>query len=383
MDFDAIVVGGGIAGASIAYELAADRRVLLLEQERQLAYHTTGRSAAIYLQSYGNAAVRALTVASRTDFDRLSELVDGTPLLTPKALLWTADDEGAAHLEELLESVPQLRPVAPAAAVELCPALRPEKLALAAEDVSAMEIDVHATHEAYVRGFRQRGGTIRAEAPVERLAASDGAWRVESGSFTAEAPVVVNAAGAWGDVVAERAGVRPVGLQPLRRTIFTSPVSGWQDLDAWPFIGDAGYHFYFKGEHDQVMASPADETPDVPRDAKPADIDIARAIQVINEYTRLELRSVRSAWAGLRTFAPDRSPVVGEAPDAPGFFWFVGQGGYGIQMGPALARTGAALALRRPLPADVAALGVTAEALSPSRPGVASRPHTAPGHSRS
>ena len=109
--------------------------------------------------------------------------------------------------------------------------------------------------------------------------------------------MVVNAAGAWGDVVAERAGVRPVGLQPLRRTIFTSPVSGWQDLDAWPFIGDAGYHFYFKGEHDQVMASPADETPDVPRDAKPAEIDIARAIQVINEYTRLELRSVRSAWS--------------------------------------------------------------------------------------
>jgi D-arginine dehydrogenase len=304
-------------------------------------------------------------------------------LLTPKLLLWTADEDGAPHLEELLESVSQLRPVEPAAAVELCPALRPEKLALAAEDTSAMEIDVHATHEAYVRGFRRRRGTIRAAAPAERLARANGAWRVESGTFTAEAPVLVNAAGAWGDVVAERAGVRPVGLQPLRRTIFTSPVSGWHDLDAWPFIGDAGYRFYFKGEHDQVMASPADETPDVPRDAKPVEVDIARAIEVINEYTRLELRSVRSAWAGLRTFAPDRSPVVGEAPEASGFFWFVGQGGYGIQMGPALARAGAALAAGRPLPHDVAALGVTAEALSPSRPGVANKPHTGPGHSRS
>ena len=383
MRYDAVVIGGGIAGASIAYELAEHGRVLLLEQERQLAYHTTGRSAAIYLQSYGNETVRALTTASRGDFDALSALAGGTPLLTPKLLLWTADADGAVHLEELLASDSPLRRLSAAEALELCPALRPEKLVLAAEDVSAMEIDVHATHSAYVRGFRARSGTIRAESPVEHLSRQNGGWRVEAGGFQAEAPIVVNAAGAWGDVVAGRAGVQPVGLQPLRRTIFTSPVEGWRDLDGWPFIGDAGYRFYFKAEHDQVMASPADETPDVPRDATPDDLDIARAIEAINEYTLLQLRSVRSAWAGLRTFAADRSPVAGEAPDAPGFFWFVGQGGYGIQMGPALARAGAALALDRPLPADVAGLGVTAEALSPSRPGVGRTPRTAPGHSRS
>jgi D-arginine dehydrogenase len=369
--FDAIVVGGGIAGVSIAYELAVHARVLLLEQERRLAYHTTGRSAAMYLQSYGNPTVRALTVASRGDFDTLSGLVDGTPLLIPKPLLWIADAGSAGHLEEMLSSESPLRALSPAEALELCPALRPEKLVAAAHDLSAMEIDVHAVHNAYVQGFRARGGVIRAESAADGLARQGGQWQVEAGGFHAAAPIVVNASGAWGDVTARLAGVRPIGLRPLRRTIFTSPVTGWTGLDAWPFISDAGDRFYFKGEHDQVMVSPADETPDVPRDATPADVDIARAIETVNEHTRLQLRSVRSSWAGLRTFAPDRSPVVGEAVDAPGFFWYVGQGGYGIQMAPALARTGAALALGRPLPADVSALGVTAGALSASRPGLA------------
>ena len=374
--YDAIVVGGGIAGVSIAYELAGEAHVLLLEQERQLAYHTTGRSAAMYLQSYGNATVRALTVASRGDFDSLSALVDGTPLLIPKPLLWIADAEGAGHLEEMLGSESPLSAVSPAQALELCPVLRPEKLVAAARDESAMEIDVHAVHNAYVRGFRGRGGVIRAESAAGRLARQDGGWLVEAGEFRASAPIVVNASGAWGDLTAERAGVRPIGLRPLRRTIFTSPVAGWSGLDAWPFISDAGDRFYFKGEHDQVMVSPADETPDVPRDATPADVDIARAIEIVNQQTRLQLRSVRSSWAGLRTFAPDRSPVVGEAVDAHGFFWYVGQGGYGIQMGPALARSGAALALGRPLPPDVSAGGVTAAALGPSRLGASQRPRT-------
>ena len=374
--YDAIVVGGGIAGVSIAYELAGDARVLLLEQERQLAYHTTGRSAAMYLQSYGNSTVRALTVASRGDFDSLRALADDTPLLIPKPLLWIADAGGAEHLEQMLSSESPLQAVSPAEALRLCPALRPEKLLVAAHDLSAMEIDVHAVHNAYVRGFRERSGVIRTESAAGRLARGPDGWLVVAGDLRAEAPIVVNASGAWGDLTAERAGVKPLGLRPLRRTIFTSPVTGWTGLDAWPFISDAGDRFYFKGEHDQVMVSPADETPDVPRDATPADIDIARAIEIVNQQTRLQLRSVRRSWAGLRTFAADRSPVVGEAPDAPGFFWYVGQGGYGIQMGPALARTGAALALGRPLPADVTGLGVTAAALAPSRPGASRTPQT-------
>src|SRR6266851_1979197 len=195
--YDAIVVGGGIAGVSIAYELAAHARVLLLEQERQLAYHTTGRSAAMYLQSYGNATVRALTVASRGDFDSLSRLVDGTRLLIPKPLLWIADAGGAGHLEEMLASESPLQALSPARALELCPALRPEKLVAAAQDVSAMEIDVDAVHVAYVRGFRSRGGQIRTESAVDRLARRGGGWLVEAGHLRTRAPLVVNASGAW------------------------------------------------------------------------------------------------------------------------------------------------------------------------------------------
>ena len=366
---DVLVVGGGMAGVSIAYELAAATRVVLVEKEARLAYHTTGRSAAMYLQSYGNAVVRALTVASWDDFEALRGLVDGHPLLLPKPLLWTADEAALPHLEALLRTDAPLRRLTGAEAVERCPALRPDRIVAAAEDVHAMEIDVDLVHRAYLQGLRQRDGEVRVLAEAAALERHDEGWRIEVAGGEVTARTVVDAAGAWADVVAARAGVPPVGLRPLRRTIFTSPVSGWSDLDRWPFIGDAGDRFYFKGEHDQVLVSPADEIPDEPRDARPEEVDVAAAMEVVNQFTTLGLRSVRSAWAGLRTFAPDRSPVAGGAPGAPGFFWFAGQGGYGIQMAPALARAGASLALGRPLPDDVRALGITPEALSPARLG--------------
>lgn len=365
---DVLVVGGGMAGVSIAYELAAEARVTLVEKEPQLAYHTTGRSAAMYLQSYGNPIVRALTVASRVDFEALRELVDGTPLLLPKPLLWVADDQAAHRVEALLATDAPLRRLTPAETVERCPALRPERVVLGAEDVQAMEIDVDLVHQAYRRGLRGRGGEVRTEVEAGGLRATDAGWEI-AGLQGRRFDSVVDAAGAWADMVAMSAGARPVGLRPLRRTIFTSPVHGWKDPAAWPFIGDAGERFYFRGEHDQVLVSPADETADVPRDVRPEESDIAAALEVVNQFTTLGLRSVRTAWAGLRTFAPDRSPVAGEAPEARGFFWFAGQGGYGIQMAPALARVGAALVLGRPLPDDVASRGVTPAALSPARFG--------------
>jgi D-arginine dehydrogenase len=367
----AVVVGGGIAGVSIAYELATEAEVVLLEQESALAHHTTGRSAAMYLQSYGGLAVRALTVASRGNFDELQERFRTPELLLPKPLLWTADDEALHELRTLLATDAPLREVQPAEALRLCPALRPERLALAAEDTSAREIDVHAVHQAYVSGLRQRGGKIRSSQALTAARRDGGGWRVETTDGPISVDVVVNAAGAWADLVAESAGIRPVGLRPLRRTIFMSPFFWPEASDGWPFIGDAGERFYWKAEHGQILASPADETPDVPRDVRPEEEDIARAMETINEHTRLGLRSVRSAWAGLRTFPADRGPVVGPWPGEPGFFWFAGQGGYGIQMAPALARVGAGLILGERLPADVAALGISPEQLAPDRPSLA------------
>ena len=361
-----LVVGGGMAGASIGYELAAEAEVLLIEQEPQLAHHTTGRSAAMYLQSFGNRVVRALTAASRPDFDRLQEDFQTPPLLVPKPLLWTADEEALPHLEDLLATSSPLRRVSPAEAIEVCPVLRPERLAGAAQDLSAMEMDVLAIHGAYIAGLRRRGGSVRAPARLDSISRDGAGWRAVVDGRPVGADAVVNAAGAWVDAVGALAGQAPVGIRPLRRTIFVSPVRQ-PEPGSWPFIGDAGERFYFKGERDFVMVSPADEVPDEPRDVRPEELDIAAAMEVVNEHTTLGLRSVRTAWAGLRSFVADRSPVAGARSPAQGFFWFAGQGGYGIQMAPGLARSGASLLLHGRLPADVAALGVTPADLAPDR----------------
>jgi D-arginine dehydrogenase len=230
-----------------------------------------------------------------------------------------------------------------------------------------MEIEVMALHQAYVRGLVRRAGEIRRASPVRGFHRGGDGWVVESRAGELEVDVVVNAAGAWVDLVAGMAGVAPVGIRPLRRTLFTCPVTWPDPIDGWPFVSDLGERFYFMAEHDQVLVSPADEGPDEPGDARPREADIAAAIDVVNAHTTLGIRSVRASWAGLRSFVADRSPVVGTRADEVGFFWFAGQGGYGIQMAPALARSGAALILDARLPDDVAAAGITAHQLGPDR----------------
>lgn len=321
---DILVIGGGIAGVSIAYELAAHASVTLLEAEPELARHTTGRSAAIYAPSYGGPIVRELTRASGPLF--------GDGILTPHPTLWLAvDDEGVDHLREM-----DAEPLTPAQAVELCPILR-TPLAVAI-DRTAMDIDVMALHARYIRGFRERGGTIRKNTRVTEIRRDGDGWLV-NGIATG---TVVNAAGAWADELAELAGVPTIGLQPMRRTIALAHA----DVDpAWPLVGDVADTFYFRPESGHLLISPADETPSEPCDAKPDDLDVAIALERVNAVTTLGLRSVHTAWAGLRSFVADRSPVVGAWPDHPGFVFFAGQGGYGIQMAPALARTGAEVVL--------------------------------------
>lgn len=367
---DVVVAGGGIAGVSIGYELAAELRVLVLEAEPQLARHTTGRSAAAYLRSYGNSTVRALTAASRSDFDRLvNEL--GTPtLLSPRPLLWVADGESGDALPALLAAAGRsggVVPLTPADACRRCPALRPDVLTAAALDESAMDIDVMALHAGYVRGLRRRGARVLPGAPLTALHADGAGWRVDTPNGSYTCGTVVDAAGAWADVVAERASVRPVKLLSLRRTLFTTPVSWPAPISDWPLVIDMLERFYFKPEGDQLLVSPADEFPMPPCDARPEDTDIALALEHVNAVTTLNLRTVRTSWAGLRSFVADRSPVVGARDDEPGFFWYAGQGGYGIQMAPALARAGAALLLGRSLPGDVAEAGVRPDLIGPGR----------------
>jgi D-arginine dehydrogenase len=323
------VIGGGIAGVSVACELAADAGVVLIEAEPELARHTTGRSAAIYAPSYGGPAVRELTAASGPLF--------GDGILTPHSALWIAvDDEGVERLQAI-----DAEPISPRAAVELCPRLRPPLAA--AIDHSAMDIDVMALHARYVRGLRERGGEIRLSTRITELRRDGASW-VVNGIRT---PTVVNAAGAWVDQLAELAGVPPIGLRPMRRTLALARA----DVDpTWPLVADAADRFYFRPESGYLMVSPADETPSEPCDAKPDELDIATAIERVNAATTFGLRSVHTAWAGLRSFVADREPVVGSWPDHPGFVFFAGQGGYGIQMAPALARMGADVVLGRTPP---------------------------------
>ncbi len=359
-----VVIGGGIAGVSIAAELASGGvGVVLVEQEAQLAHHTTGRSAAMYLQSYGPEPVRNLTVASLPVFDDLAT-EQGTPLLDPRLLLYVADDGGVDSLRAEIEHTSMLRPVAPSEALDLCSALRLDAIAAAAVDDSGADIDVASLHAAYVTRLRRAGGVILRSAPVRSIERSATGWKVTAGDELLASDAVVNAAGAWADIVAEMAGVRPLGLRPLRRTIFVSPVGAFGDLERWPLVADAREQWYFRPEAGGVLGSPADETLSPPCDARPEEVDIAIGIERINQRTTLALRTVRTSWAGLRTFAADRRPVIGPDPDAGTFIWFAGQGGYGIQMAPAAAQLGAALALEQsPPPAVRSAVA----AVSPSR----------------
>jgi D-arginine dehydrogenase len=368
---DVIVVGGGIAGVSAAYELAPHAHVALLEREPQLAHHTTGRSAAAYLETYGSPTVRRLTIASRAFFSDPPIELDSPELLAPRPLLWIGSDARRPVLEAMAAAgralVPSVRMIDSEEARTWCPVLRPEHAAAAMLEPEAKDIDVAALHQAYVRGVRQRGGEIMRSSEVIGLRRHDGGWLVDTKSASLRADVVVNAAGAWADELAAMAGIRPIGLQPLRRTAFTCPAPDGVDVRSWPLVADVDDRFYFKPEGPQLLCSLADETPSPPCDAQPEQADVALAIERINEATTLELRHVRRAWAGLRSFVADRTPVVGIDPDVPGFCWLAGQGGYGIQTAPAMARATAQLVLDGRLPDDLVEAGVTEADLSPAR----------------
>ncbi len=345
IEADVAVVGAGIAGASAAYEMTGVGSVVLLERESQPAYHTTGRSAAMLLDSYGGAAVRALTAASRPLFDEVPDV------LIPRPLLWVAPPEQREALAALHADNPALAPLDEAAARRMFPPLRPGWTAAALLDADACEIDVLGLHQHYLGGARRRGLRLLLGAPVLAGRHDGTRWLLRTGAGDIRATWVVNAAGAWADELAEALGVPPIGLRPLRRTAVVARASGVDR--AWPLVADVGETFYVRPEGAGVLLSPADETPSPPCDARPNDLDVALAIERVNAATTLGLRSVRTAWAGLRTFTPDRTPVIGADPVVPGFCWLAGQGGYGIQTAPAAARHAAAAIAGGTVPAEL------------------------------
>ncbi len=363
---DILVIGAGIAGASAACELSASADVIVLEAESQPGYHTTGRSAALFTETYGNLTVRTLTSAGRGFFETPPEGFAEHPLLTSRGTLLVARQDQLGSLEETLAETAAQR-IDGAEAVTLNPVLNPDYVAAAIFEPGAEDIDVHALHGGYLRGLRRRGGRLVTGAEVRALARQDGAWVAETRAGRYAAPIVVNAAGAWCDVVAGLAGVRPCGLVPKRRTAFTFDPPDGLDISNWPATIDIDEQFYFKPDAGRILGSPADETPSPPCDAQPEEIDLALGIDRIERATRLTVRRLVNRWAGLRSFVADKTPVVGMDPAADGFFWLAGQGGFGIQTSPALARTVVALIATGDLPADLIARGLDKAMLAPDR----------------
>jgi D-arginine dehydrogenase len=365
---DVVVVGAGMAGASVAAEIARERSVIVLEAEEVAGRHSTGRSAASYLPSYGSGAVRALTVASRALYDEMSAIA-GAPLLTSRPQLSVATDpESAVALDALLEQYDHLEAVSAEQARQLCPVLRPDTVLGGALDSSSMDIDVAGLHQTYLSLLSRRGGVLRRSAAVEEIrSTASGSWEVAAAGLRISCDVVVDAAGAWVDEVAATAGVPPVGIQPKRRTIFYSPVSSPGGMAGWPILVDACERWYFKPEGDHVLVSPAEETDCPPSDARPDELAIAACLDAVNAVTTLDLRSVSHSWAGLRAFVRDRMPVVGEWAENPGFHFLAGQGGYGIQMAPALAVLASDHLLHGDLTAASERFGVAIESVTPGR----------------
>jgi len=363
--FDVIVIGAGIAGASVAARLRPRRRVLVLEMEERPGYHSTGRSAAMYVPTYGPPMVLALTRASGDFFRSPPEGFAAAPLLSPRGELMLVD---AGHEVEAEKArALGMKDIGHDEVARLLPLIRPESFAMALLDRNAEDIDVDLLHQGFLRSFRRAGGTLKCDAGVRAMKRQGGSWRVETTAGSFEAPVVVDAAGAWADEVAKLAGATPLGVQPRRRSAaLVSPPDG-VDVSAWPLTFGAGETFYFKPTGGKIMISPADATPVEPHDAWAEDMRIAEAIELYQAHMNHAITRLDHTWAGLRSFAPDGEPVVGFDPLIEGFFWLAGQGGYGIQTSPALSLTAAALICHEGLPADVAAEGADAGALSPGR----------------
>jgi D-arginine dehydrogenase len=367
---DVVVVGGGIAGTSVAALLAETLQVAVLERESHPGLHSTGRSAALFSEIYGGTTIRALSRGSREFFYSPPPEFAAAPLVKPRGTLQIATAEQLPRLEEFA-NLPDIAAAVywlDASAVrEACPILRPGHIVAGVMETASADMDVNAIHQGFLRQLRANGGQLWVNSEVNTLEHTGAHWKATTGNRVLQADVVINAAGAWADVIARQAGVREVGLQPRRRTALIIDAPKGMSIDDWPSVIDIDEQFYFKPDAGALLVSPADETPSEPCDAWPDDMDVAIAVDRVQNATTLEVERVRRSWAGLRSFVTDRTPVVGYAADAPGFFWLAAQGGYGIQTSPAMARLAAALVRRRDVPAELLDFGLDVATLRPER----------------
>lgn len=368
--FDIIVIGAGIAGASVAAELAKEARVLLLEMESQPGYHTTGRSAAIFAPNYGPAPIRALTRASEAFFSSPPEGFAENALLSPRLVLMVARDDQSGVLDALIAEVADESIVERLDADEVKsvqPLLRSGYACGGMLDRGGKDIDVNSLHQGFLRTFSGLDGALANRAAVTSLARSEGLWSVETAAGTFEAATVVNAAGAWADEVGALAGAEIIGLTPKRRTALIVAAPDGVEADSLPLTVDIEEEFYLKPDAGRLLISPADETPSPACDAQPEELDVAICVDRIMTAFDVSVRRIENKWAGLRSFVKDKAPVAGFSAKVDGFFWLAGQGGYGIQTAPALARFAAALILSKSVPQDILDEGLDPASIAPDR----------------
>jgi D-arginine dehydrogenase len=355
--FDIAVIGAGIAGASVAAELARTHKVALLEREEFPGYHSTGRSAALFSEIYGNAVVRALSRASRDFFYEPPAGFVPHPLVKPRGALHIASEARRGELETFAASGDvggAVLRLSRDEALAACPVLRPEHVCAAVLETDAADVDVDGLHQAYLRRFRGESGSLLTDCEVLSLSRDGSRWEIRTSRETVHANIVVNAAGAWADAIAAMAGAAPLGIQPCRRTAILLELPAGVSAENWPMVIDIDESFYMKPDAGLLLISPADETPVDACDIQPEELDVAIAIDRVETATTLKISRIRKRWAGLRSFAPDRSPVIGYDHAIPGFFWLAGQGGYGIQTAPAASQLAAALVCGEAPPASIA-----------------------------
>lgn len=361
---DIVIIGGGIAGASLGALLAADARVLILEREASPGYHATGRSVAFWEETYGGLAVQPLTTASGPLLASPDPDFSATSFLSPRRTLHVGRAGDAAARDRLMRDYGdrvELLPVDPAS---LVPGLRPE-WTLGVLEPGVCDIDVAALHQACLRRFRRLGGELALARGLRAARAESGGWRIETDAGAIDCGMIVNAAGAWADDVAQVCGVAPIGITPLRRTVVQLRVPAMLSADL-PLVMDLGGQYYFKPEGEgRIWLTPHDEEPSPPCDAAPEELAVAQAIARFEGVVDWPVEAVERKWAGLRSFSPDRAPVYGLDPAAPGFFWFAGQGGFGIQTAPAAALLAASLLMGGAPSRAVAS--IDASAYSPAR----------------
>jgi D-arginine dehydrogenase len=360
IDCDIIVIGAGIAGASVAAHLAETHKVMVLEMEERPGYHSTGRSAAMFEPNYGPPPIRALTRAARGVFEEIGAF-------TPRETIFVMTAGQNESFDALMAAQVGMREISVAEAQRKYPLLRAEHIRRAILDPGTADIDVDLVHQHYLKKLKRHGGTVICNRKVEVIARAADAWHVTGSGEEFRARIIVNTAGAWGDAVAALAGAQPLSLQPKRRSIAVISMPEGHDASAWPLIGDVGETWYSKPQSGKLLVSPADATPVDPHDAFADDTALAEGIDRFQRAVTFEVTRVEHTWGGLRSFAPDGNPVVGYDASAEGFFWLIGQGGYGIQTSPALSRLASCLVRHKPVPADIAAEGLDIAEILPAR----------------